>query len=382
MKSINVISNNEIYVNLKAPLGVVIELRKLLKTGMLSNLHMIKWLDVEDERRLYRDGTTVMPINNTANLTSILSNTLNITNTTVIPITDEIHNNVLKNVNKSTIEESKKNTQKFEEEGKEEEETSKNIKIDKIINGDIGYSTKIISKELSKAISDLDDDLIRLEELYEQYAIGDNELMKDKIDIIVEKMGYNIGSELYQGVIKQINKSILTFSDVILLYIYIYIILFIIFIRIDYLIKNNENHFEWIEGKNKWNKLENKIIEKLKVTIRLCKPNDYSDKCLINEIPDILKTFDIDVTFDEIRKFVDRNCENRDILDINDVIKIYLYFSDNTDDLLKTTRSSTQNNLYKTKYRTLNNYSDKSKRSFEGGSGTLRYGRFKKNNNN
>lgn len=114
----------------------------------------------------------------------------------------------------------------------------------------------------------------------------------------------------------------------------------------------------------------------------MCKPNDYSDKCLINEIPDILKTFDIDVTFDEIRKFVDRNCENRDILDINDVIKIYLYFSDNTDDLLKTTRSSTQNNLYKTKYRTLNNYSDKSKRSFEGGSGTLRYGRFKKNNNN
>lgn len=221
MKSINVISNNEIYVNLKAPLGVVIELRKLLKTGMLSNLHMIKWLDVEDERRLYRDGTTVMPINNTANMTSILSNTLNITNTTVIPITDEIHNNVLKNVNKSTIEESKRNTQKFEEEGKEEEETSKNIKIDKIINGDIGYSTKIISKELSKAISDLDDDLIRLEELYEQYAIGDNELMKDKIDIIVEKMGYNIGSELYQGVIKQINKSILTFSDVILLYIYI-----------------------------------------------------------------------------------------------------------------------------------------------------------------
>lgn len=79
---------------------------------------------------------------------------------------------------------------------------------------------------------------------------------------------------------------------------------------------------------------------------------------------------------------MDKNCENQDILDLNDVIKIYLYFSDNTSELLSYSKSSTQNTLYKTKYRTLNNYSDKSKRSYEGGSGTLRYGRFKKNNYN
>lgn len=112
----------------------------------------------------------------------------------------------------------------------------------------------------------------------------------------------------------------------------------------------------------------------------MCKPNDYPDKCLIDQLPDILKTFDIDVSYDEIRRFVDKNCECRDILDLNDVVKVYIYFSDKKKEEESSFLSSSQRStLYKTKFRTLNNTSQTKKKTFEGGSGTLRYGRFKKN---
>lgn len=230
--SLNVLPNTEIYVNFKAPLGVVVQLTRLLKTGMLSNMNIIKWLDVEDQPRLYRDGTTIMPINNTATLMNALSDTLNMTTSTIAPMTDQIHNTLLPSVSRSIVEESKANSLRQQQlQLQEEEEESKMegtikrkaVPVEKMINGDRNYSTQIISQQLSKAIAHLDDDLIRLQEYYEEYAVGDNQLMKDKIDIIVEKMGYNIGSELYQNVVKQINKTVLTFSDVILLYIFIII---------------------------------------------------------------------------------------------------------------------------------------------------------------
>lgn len=161
-----------------------------MKNGILSNMDIIKWLDVfyylfqvENQQRVYRDGTTLLPVNNTATLTNVLSNTLN--TKTLTPFTNKLNNSIkIHTMNETKVSES-------------QEKTYNNISIKSLLMNDLNYSTEIVTKSLQDAMNNLDDDLIDLEDIFNKYSSGDDMLPSKALDMVVDQMGYNIASPLY-----------------------------------------------------------------------------------------------------------------------------------------------------------------------------------------
>lgn len=81
----------------------------------------------------------------------------------------------------------------------------------------------------------------------------------------------------------------------------------------------------------------------------------------IKDVPNLLKAVEIDILFHDVKDFVDMNCESRDYLGLEDIIKIYLYFTGDIN------VNSPHKEIHKTKNNDI---------KFEGGVGTLRTGRF------